>query len=371
MSSFFAETGLATGDISLRCIGGVAPTVVNAIYPMEALTTWHAANHIPGLTGRWMDTGSTALGGAVRGSFHRLAHGHHFFEDGFKVLVNSDLKYGQFLHHLGLDSLTARGIPNPLFPTAVGQNLVNMGMSQHFVSEMMTVNVPKVLGGSLGLVCAGTDVFACFSNAIPHTFMAAGMHFGFGTLDILFGMYPPNVLLLSAGASELGVGAVTTYRAIIDPVIPALHVPASVFLPALGQAIALTTMVGACVSVFTGTGWSEVPKTMLESAAASTVSTTVTFMAAGSGFLAPFLGPLAGITTFLLLKKPVDSLHPQLQLPPIYREYGTSDALRVFSLEQAIPLFGIPREPIGMLKGDLLLLNERSLSIQGEFWTTK
>lgn len=370
MNSFFAESSLSSGDISLRCLGGVAPPIVNAIYPMEALTKWHAAHHIAGLTGRWMDMGATALGGgAVRGSFHRLAHGHHLLEDGFKVVVNRDLTFGHFLHHMGLDSLTARGIPNPLLPTIVGQKLVNMGMSQQFANELLTVNVPKILGGSLGLICAGGDVYACFSDAIPHTFLAAGMHFGFGVLDILFGFYPPNMFLITAGASELSVGAVTTYRTIIDPVLPALHVPSSVFLPALGEAVALTALVGACVSIFTGKSWVDVPKTALEGAAASTISTTVTFMAAGSGFLAPFLGPLAGITTFILLKKTIDSLQPQLYLPPIYKEYGTSYSLRVFSNEQAIPLFGLPREPIGMLKGDKLLLNERSLSSQDEFWT--
>ena len=94
MSNFFTATGLGATDISLRCLGGVSPAIVNAVYPMEALTKFHYGHHITGLTGRWMDTGATALGGAVKGSFHRLAHGHHLFEDGFKVVVNPKLKFG-------------------------------------------------------------------------------------------------------------------------------------------------------------------------------------------------------------------------------------------------------------------------------------
>ena len=163
MTEFFTTTGLNTTDISLRCLGGISPAIVNAAYPMDALTKFHYAHHVPGLTGRWMDTGATALGGAVKGSFHRFAHGHHLFEDGCKVLVNPKLKFGEFLHHLGMDSLTVRGIPNPLLPTAVGEQLVKLGMNQQFVYEVMTVNVPKILGGSVGLVCAGTDVFFAFS----------------------------------------------------------------------------------------------------------------------------------------------------------------------------------------------------------------
>lgn len=367
MPSFFPQNDLTAGDISLRCLGGVAPPIVNAIYPMEALTAWHAAHHLPGLTGRWMDTGSI-VGSSVKGPYHRLIHGHHILEDSFKVLINSKLKYGQFLHHLGLDALTKVGIVNPLIPTVVGQKLISLGMSTKFVSELMTVNVPKILGGSLGLICAGADVFACFSDAIPHTFLAAGMHFGIGSLEILFGLYPPNFFLLTAGASELAVGAVTAYRTIVDPIIPALHVPYSVFLPTLGHAIAFTALLGASVSIFAGKNWEDVSKAMIMGAAASAVSTTVTFMAAGSGFIAPFLGPLAGITTFLLCKKAMDHLQTQHK---IYKEYGTSDSLRIFSNEQAIPLFGIPKEPIGMLKGNKLLLDEKSLSIQDEFWIKK
>ena len=202
MTNFFTATSFGTTDISLRCLGGISPALVNAAYPMEALTKFHYAHHIPGLTGRWMDTGATALGGTVKGTFHRLAHGHHLFEDGFKVVVNPNLKFGEFLHHLGMDSLTARGIPNPLLPTSVGEQLVKFGMRQQFVNELMTVNMPKILGGSVGLACAGMDVFFAFSDAIPHTFLAAGMHFGFGALDILLGLYPPNILSADCRSSR-------------------------------------------------------------------------------------------------------------------------------------------------------------------------
>ena len=169
MTNFFTETGLGTTDISLRCLGGISPALVNAAYPMEALTKFHYAHHISGLTGRWMDTGATALGGTVKGTFHRLAHGHHLFEDGFKVVVNPNLKFGEFLHHLGMDSLTARGIPNPLLPTSVGEQLVKFGMRQQFVNELMTVNMPKILGGSVGLAAVQEWMYSSPSPTLYRT----------------------------------------------------------------------------------------------------------------------------------------------------------------------------------------------------------
>lgn len=371
MSDFIAATGLDFSDVSLRCLGGISPSLVNATYPMEALTKFHNASHIPGLTGRWMDTGSTALGGAVRGSFHRLAHGHHLFEDGFKVLVNPQLKFGEFLHHLGMDSLTVRGIPNPMLPTAVGEQLVKLGMNQQFVYEMMTLNVPKILGGSLGLVCAGTDVFFAFSDAIPHTFLAAGMHFGFGALNTVFGLYPPNLLLLSAGAAEFGVGIATAYRTIVDPILPAIGVPASVFLPALGQSVALATLVGACASIFTGSSWSDVPKTMAASASASAVSTSVLFAASANGFLGPFLGPAAGIATFILARKMLDSMFPSSKEKHLYQEYINQDDLSVFQNQRVISMPGVGREPIGFLKGDKFLISDSGVRINASDWCDK
>lgn len=335
---------------------------------MSAMTKFHYANHIPGLTGRWMDTGATALGGSVRGSFHRLAHGHHMFEDGFKVLVNPKLKYGEFMHHLGMDALTVRGIPNPLLPTAVGEQLVKLGLNQKFVYEAMTLNVPKILGGSVGLVCAGTDVFFAFSDAIPHTFLAAGMHFGFGTLDILVGLYPPNILLLTAGAAELGVGISTTYRTIVDPILPTVGVPASVFLPALGQSVALASVIGACASIFTGNSWADVPKTVTASASASAVSTSVTFAAAANGFIAPFIGPAAAIATFIIMRKLLDAAFPAIEPKPVYEEHINNENLNVFQHETVMPMPGIAKEPIGMLKGDRFIINESGVRQISATW---
>ena len=82
MSGFFTATGSNGLDFSIKCLGGISPKFVNAIYPMEKMTQFHYAHHIPGLTGRWMDTGAF-LGNSIKGSFHRLAHGHHLFDDGY------------------------------------------------------------------------------------------------------------------------------------------------------------------------------------------------------------------------------------------------------------------------------------------------
>ena len=112
------------------------------------------------------------------------------------------------------------------------------------MNELMTVNMPKILGGSVSLACAGRDVFFAFSDAIPHTFLAAGTHFGLGVLNCLFGLYPPNILLLTAGAAEIGVGITTAYRTIVDPILPMVGVPGSIFFPALGRSVALGALIG-------------------------------------------------------------------------------------------------------------------------------
>lgn len=357
MSSFFEQTGLTSSDVTLRALGNLAPRVVDAIYPLEALTKFHYAHHLPGLTGRWMDTGATALGGAVKGSFHRLAHGHHLFDDGLKVLVNPELKFGQFLHHLGMDSLTARGIPNPLIPKGVGEALVNLGFQKPFVNELLTLNVPKVLGGSLSLVCSGYDVFMAFSDAIPHTFGASGMHFLFGALNIGFGMFPPNPLLLLSGGMELGVASMTAYRAAVDPLIPTLGVPMSVYLPALGQAVALAAIISSCVGIFTGAGWKKLPELVTSATTATAVGTTLTFTAKAAGYVAPFYGPVAGIATYILMRNIWKQLRiesDEIQYSPV----GTDPNLQIFRSGATIPLFQVPKEPIGSLKNGKLLLSE-------------
>lgn len=368
MTSYFTDSGLSASDVALHWLGGIAPPIVRAIYPMEALTAWHAKHHLSGLTGRWMDTGSVLPGGVVRGPFHRLLHGHHLFEDGLKVLINKELRFGEFLHHLGLDSLTAQGIPNPLVPSAVARALLDMGFSHRFVSELLTINVPKILSGSVGLLCAGSDVLAAFSDAIPHTFLASGAHFLTGTLELIFGCYPPNILLLTAGASEIAVGAVTAFRAIVDPVIPALHAPMSVFLPALGHSMGLSVLVAACTSFFTGRDWRDTSKILVASAAASAVSTTVTFMAGGSS-LAPLLGPAAGLVTFLLVRKALgtDNASPP---KPIYTEYANFGRSNFFSQSRVIPVvFGPPQDPIGVLKGSTLYLYNKTLARRAGDWS--
>jgi len=367
MNNYFNKNDLQPADIALRCLGSSSPKFVNSIYPMERLTAFHVSNHIPGLTGRWMDTGAI-VGGATKGSFHRLVHGHHLFEDGFKVLINSKLKYGEFLHHLGLDILTTRGIPNPLLPTALGQGLTNLGLNHRFVYELMTINVPKILSGGLGIVCSGADVYMAFSDAIPHTFLNAGVHFGLGVLDLAFGLYPPNFFLLLAGASEIGVSFTTAYRAIIDPIVPALGVPTSIFFPALGQSIAMASVIGACVSYFSGKDWIETSKTMVSSGSASAISTTVSFMAAGNGFLSPFLGPICGIASFIVIKNVLDFLWSKNDNKEFQYKELNKDELSVFRRENVIPFFGTPKEPIGMLKGDRLLLNDDGIRKQAEIW---
>ena len=357
MSSFFDQTGLTAADTTLRALGNFAPRIADAIYPLQELTRFHYASHIPGLTGRWMDTGATALGGAVKGSFHRLAHGHHLFDDGFKVLVNPELNFGHFLHHLGMDSLTARGIPNPFIPKGIGEALINMGMKQSFVSELLTINVPKILGGSLSLVCSGFDVFMAFSDAIPHTFAASGMHFLFGALNIGFGMFPPNPLLLLSGGMEFGVSAVTAYRTLIDPLVPTLGVPMSVYLPALGQAVALAAIIASCVGIFSGSNWTKLPELVTSASTAAAIGTTITVTSKAAGYVSPFYGPLAGIATYIIMRNVWRTLH--LESDAIsYHPAGTDHNLSIFKHGAAIPMFQVPINPIGRLKNGQLLLSE-------------
>jgi hypothetical protein len=361
MASFFQSSGFDATDVGLHLAGGVSRPIVNTIYPMKALTEFHYAHHIKELTGRWMDTGAY-VGGYVKGSFHRLAHGHHLFEDGFKVLINTKLKFGEFLHHLGLDFLTTRGIPNPLLPKILGQKLIELGLNRTFVYEFMTVNLPKVLSGSLGVVVSGIDVLMCFSDAIPHTFMAAGMSLGMGALDIAFGLFPPNFFLLAAGAAQIGVGITTVYRTIVDPILPIVNVPGSVFLPLLGQSILISSLIGACVGYFSGYGWENVPKSIVAASSAATASTLTSLAFAGSGFIGPFLGPVAAIATYLIVHKTWDKVIGNSFDRLDYKEYATNKDLSYFNKPQAFPILTRPKEPIGMLKGDRLLINEKALS---------
>ena len=350
-------------NATLRLGGAVSPALVKALYPMEAITAWHQAHHIKGLTGEWMDRGPNLLAGVTRGSFHRMTHGHHLFESGFRVVGDERLSFGQFLHHLGLDTLTERGIPNPLLPTALAPCLVRLGLSKAFVYELMTVNLPKVLGGSLGLVCAGNDVYLAFSDAIPHTFTAAGTHLLFGTMDICFGMYPPNFLLLLAGTSEIGMAGVTAYRAIVDPILPIVHVPGSVYFPLLGHWSFSAGLIGGCAAYWTGTSWAETGKTVAAATAGVTVSTTFSLAAHGIGFLAPFLGPAAGIATALLVRKMLTTSEPSTF---VYSEFVTAKDRSLFPSDPVIPVFGCPSEPIGCMKGEAFLPDAKAITRQVE-----
>ena len=365
---FFDNVGLNINQLSLRTIGGISPAIVNSLYPMKYLTEFHLKSHIGGLTGKWIDTGTTALGGRPSGSFHRLTHGHHLFEDGFKVLVNDKLKYGEFLHHLGLDSLTTRGIPNPLIPTTIGNKLIDLGLSKSYVNELLTINIPKILGGSLGLVCAGKDVYMVFSNSIPHTFPAAGIHFLSGSLYLTFGSFPPNILLLTAGVAEIGVSAITAYRTIVDPVMPIVNVPGSVFFPILKKSVALAAVLGACASIFTGSDWNDVAKSSIASAGSAGIATTASLVAAGKGFIAPFLGPLSGIISFIILKKLLDKITEPDDVTVNYIEYENSGLMQTIPNDVTIPLLGTPNKPIGRLENNLLVINDDSIRDQAEVW---
>ena len=356
IASAMNETGMGADGTALRLMGAVANPVVHAAYPMGFLTRWHARSHLPGLTGRWMDTGGTALGGAVRGMYHRLSHGHHLFGDGFKVLVNPKLKFGEFLHHLGLDSLTRRGIPNPLVPKMLGEKLLRLGLSPALSNELLTVNVPKILGGGVALVCSGADVYLAFSDAIPHTFMAAAQYLGIGVIEILFGCFPPNPVLLLAGAMEVGVGVATAVRAWLDPVIPALGMPASVFLPMLGQAMAISGLIGCGLGCLASGNLASGIRNGVSAAAASGTAVTAGTAAKAAGWLAaPFIGPLAGIGAFLLTRALLGLV--DLDRPVVNYEFTAPLPSPRLMQPRLIPVLGLPPQPVGRMDGNRLVLH--------------
>ncbi len=357
------------GKTLLYTAGPMSRTIVDKIFPVQMLQQYHAANHIAGLTGRWMDY----TGNAVRGSFHRIMHGHHLVEDGFRVLVNPKLKFGEFLHHLGMDFLSPRGIPIPILPSSTFDFLVNCGLSKSFSYELLTINLQKLLSGSLSLVCAGNSVYACFSDAISHTFSAAGLHALYGSLDLMFGIYPtPNPFMLFAAAGEFAVSAVTAGRALYDTLYPAYTLPLinmkpDVFFPLLGQSMALGGIVGACVGLACGKSMEDVfDKTVIGGLSSGVGITTKLIAGAQVGsYIAPFIGPAAGILTALLLTKALCKSHESKpliyqtyeQLFPSNRPAGITNSFFSNPL-QNIPLIRLPEEPIGELKGDELLLRK-------------
>jgi hypothetical protein len=370
--SLFESSGVNSLQSGLYVAGALSPSLVNSLYPMQELTKWHARNHIVGLTGRWMDKGGTYLTGHG-GNFHRLSHGHHLFEDGFKVMVNPKLKFGEFLHHLGLDSLTRRGIPNPLLPTSLQMPLMSMGLEKQFVHDVLTINVPKILGGSLGLICAANDVYMCFSDAIPHTYLAAGTHFLLGAIDIGIGMYPPNILLLAAGVMEVGVGSVTLFRTVCDSLVTSSAVDMTisqsvdalaaatspVYLPAVGGSLAIGAVLGGAAGWWTGQSWQDVTKSAAISGTSAATSVSVGALAAKAGFIAPFLGAGAGLAAAVLMRAALSS--GRTGVPVGYQEYEEMDIPSLFPAPTGLPLFGAPDRPIGRLEGDTLVLDHRAL----------
>lgn len=359
------------GNTILYAAGPMSREVVDRIFPVKMLQQYHVNHHIPGLTGRWMDF----TGNVVPGSYHRMLHGHHLIEDGFRVLVNPKLKFGEFLHHLGMDFLSPRGIPIPFLPTSTFDFLVSCGLSKSFSYELLTMNLQKVLAGSVSLLCSGSSVYACFSDAIPHTFSAAGWHALYGAIDLTFGMYPaPNPFMLLAATGEFATSAITLSRALYDKLyptytLPLVNMPPNVFFPLLGQSMLLGGVIGGCAGLLCGGSMEDVIKRASIGAGASGVALTVNSIATASmtgSFLAPFLGPAAGILTALLLSKAL--LKSNQSKPILYQTYeelfpdDTPLETSVMQFNQtplqSIPFLKLPKEPIGEIRGDELLLRK-------------
>jgi hypothetical protein len=251
---------------------------------------------------------------------------------------------------------------------------MSLGFGKQFVHDILTINVPKILGGSLALVCAGHDVYMCFSDAIPHTYVAAGTHFLIGAIDIGLGMYPPNILLLTAGLMEMGVAATTLFRTVCDSIASAsaadmtigqsiatlAAATSPVYLPAVGGSVALGAILGGAAGWWTGQSWHEVAKSAAISSASAATSVTVGMLAAKAGFIAPFLGAGAGLATALLLRTALSGDGASSLAG--YQEFEDSDCPSLFPAATAFPLFGSPDHPIGRLEGDTLVLDHRALS---------
>jgi hypothetical protein len=336
--------------------GMISPALTNTFYPTEYLTKLHYALHIPGTTHTWMDTGLFTQGGSVAGGFHRLSHGHHLFKDGFTVLTNPNLSFGEFLHHLGLDFMTKRGIPIPIFPPSMGESLINLGLSRTVVSELMSVNLPKLLTGSLSLVVSGHNVLLAFSDAIPHTLSHALFHTGLGAAQLAFGCFPPNIFILTAGAMQTAVGLTTLYRYIVDPVIPAFGVPGSVFFPAIWQSFAISSVIGAGISALSGGTISQISKNTLSAGCAGASSKSASFAATASGMLGPFWGVGAGIATYYIVRNVLEYMFPE-RTKEIHTIYP--DTSKYITSNSVFPLFGLPSNRIGYLDDDGSLFMEK------------
>jgi hypothetical protein len=374
-------------------IGTFSPAtnpVAKQLYPMEFMTKWHAEHHIPGLTGTWMDTvpGKSQSGGW----YHRTEHGHHLFKDGMTVLRSDKLKFGDFLHHLGMDSFTKVGVPNPLLPTGTLFNVLKPMVGGKVAEQLLTVNVPKILGGSLALLVAGNDVYACFADTIPHTWTAVAWHGGLGLLDLAFGCFPPNPFILLSSGMELGVAGVTAVRTLIDnPATQTLLQSAMVYFPMWGTSAALAALFGACMGYWSGDDWTKI-----------TTGAGVTFTGSAVGalaghFIAPFVGAAAGFVTGLLLRQIFLSSNEEyrlgkVQIPEYFKKpneyFGTppkyfntppsyfgknehfnqqlayfGNQSEYFSKGAVVPIRQVPEQPIGRLEkdGELILFKDEIL----------
>lgn len=100
---------------------------------------------------------------------------------------------------------------------------------------------------------------------------------------------------------------------------------------------------------------------IIVSATTATTATTAA-AAAKSCFLGPFLGPAVGLTTFFIVKKMLDGLGSKPQPDSIvYEEYVNQENFNYFNNSSTMAMPHIPEEPIGMIKGDDLLLNKKAI----------
>ena len=279
---------------------GIGKPIALPLPLQRGLSEFHLHHHLPGNTGAWMD--------ALKGPNHRIFSGHHLIEDGISVIKDPNLKFGDFLHHLGCDFLSVKGIP--VVPKFMINGLLSTGLSETYVSSLCSLNLAQVLSGGISLVCSGADVLMVLADAIPHTLSAAGMHFAFGCFDLASGLMFPNILMIGASAGEFFTSAVTLYRAVTDPVIPILGVPGSVFYPALFQNMLLGGFLGGAISVLRGNSLGETVKT----ASSSTLSAAAaTFSSFAAGSFA--VSAATGVATFFVAKKLLDTLFPSQEKP--------------------------------------------------------
>jgi membrane protein YqaA with SNARE-associated domain len=264
------------------------------------------------------------------------------------------------------------------------KGLQHLGMSASTASELLTVNLQKLLGGGLSIIVAGHDVYACFSDTIPHTFLATGYHLGIGALNLMFGCYPPNPFILLSGAAEIGVGMITGIRTLIDtmtPVSQSILDSVAVGFPIWAETVTLSALFGACVGYWSGKSIDNITKGLGITVISSATTASISGLLAGN-FVAPFLGGAAGFVTGLLLRKIFmsGSLEEQQRITEKFQHtdyFGESQYFNNYSryfdnysqyfgnASQVVPIMQLPPEPIGTLKDGELLLD--SLAIAKRF----